>query len=212
MLTASQIATGTGATLARATAWLPALSDAMIDFAINTPARQAAFLAQIGIESGGLSAVVENLNYRAAQLLDTFKGRFTPEQAAQFEHKPEAIANHAYALRNGNGPESSGDGWKYRGRGPIQTTGLTNYANARDQLRKLHGDEVPDFVTQPEALELPQWGAASSALYWRGRGCNALADIGNIDAITRAVNGLAMHAAAERRALWMKAKTALGVK
>lgn len=212
MITAAQIAVCTGGTLATAAAWQTALSDAMDDCSINTPARQAAFFAQIGIESGGLSRVVENLNYSAESLLIVFKGRFTPATAAQFARKPEAIANHVYAFRNGNGSETSGDGWRYRGRSPIQTSGLRNYANARDQLRKLRGTDVPDFVVHPEALELPEWGAAAAALYWRGNGCNALADLGNIDAITRAVNGPAMLNADGRRALWLRNKITLGVK
>jgi len=212
MITAAQISASTGAKITTAQAWLHALGDAMADFAINTPARQAAFLAQVGYESTGLSAVVENLNYQAKALLTEFKGRFTPATAQQFAHKPEAIANHVYALRNGNGPESSGDGWKYRGRGPIQLTGLRNYASARDRLRKLHGTDVPDFVADPDAVALPEWGAAAAAMYWQTNGCNALADLGNFDAITRAINGPAMAGKVERRALWVKAKAALGVK
>lgn len=212
MITAAQIAGSTGAKLATAQTWLNALSDAMADFGINTPARQAAFLAQIGHESAGLTAVVENLNYGAAGLLVTFGNRFTPATAQQYARKPESIANHVYALRNGNGPESSGDGWNYRGRGPIQLTGLRNYATARDRLRKLHGTDVPDLVLHPEAVEQPEWAAACAAMYWQGNGCNALADLGNIDAITRAINGPAMAGKEERRALWVKAKAILGVK
>ncbi|MEO6920516.1 MAG: glycoside hydrolase family 19 protein [Collimonas sp.] len=212
MISAAQIAASTGAKLTTAQTWLNALSDAMADFDINTPARQAAFLAQIGHESGGLVAVVENLNYGAAGLLATFGSRFTPATAQHYARKPENIANHVYALRNGNGPESSGDGWNYRGRGPIQLTGLRNYAVARDRLRKLHGTDVPDFVSHPEAVEQPEWGAACAAMYWQGNGCNALADLGNIDAITRAINGPAMAGKEERRALWVKAKATLGVK
>ena len=212
MLTPAQIATATGAKLADSTKWADALTDAMLDFDVNTPARQAAFLAQIGHESAGLSAVVENLNYSAAGLLDNFGKRFTAETAQQYARKPEQIANHVYALRNGNGPESSGDGWNYRGRGPIQLTGLLNYANARDRLRKLHGTDVPDFAAHPEAVELPEWGAACAAMFWQTNGCNALADLGNIDAITRAINGPAMAGKDERRVLWAKAKTVLGVK
>ena len=211
-MNAEQISTATGAKPATADAWLSALSDAMADFDINTPARQAAFLAQIGHESAGLKDVVENLNYGAPGLLATFGGRFTPATAKEYARKPEMIANHVYALRNGNGAESSGDGWKYRGRGPIQLSGLRNYAAARDRLRRLHGTDVPDFVTHPESVELPEWGAACAAMYWQTNGCNALADLGNFDAITRAINGPAMAGKEERRALWAKAKAALGVK
>ncbi|MFC3111398.1 glycoside hydrolase family 19 protein [Undibacterium arcticum] len=221
MLTAQQIAAATGAPVALATNWLSALTDAMHDFDIGTPARQAAFLAQIGHESTGLSAVVENLNYGAQGLANTWPGKFAVDPAAKVKipnalanmlaHSPEAIANHAYAGKGGNGPVSSGDGWRYRGRGPIQLTTLANYANARDQLRKLL-DSVPDFVVTPDAVADPRWGALCAGLYWSRNGCNALADKGQFDAITRAINGPAMAGAAERRALWAKAKSALGVK
>jgi len=212
MITAAQIATSTGAKLATAQVWQTALVNAMDDFDINTPSRQAAFLAQIGHESAGLAAVVENLNYSAASLLKIFGNHFSPITARQYANKPEMIANHVYALRNGNGSEQSGDGWTYRGRGPIQLTGLRNYAGSRDRLRRLYGTNVPDFVVHPEAIELPEWGAACAAMYWQTNGCNAFADVGKFDAITRAINGTAMVGKNERQNLWDKAKEALGVK
>ncbi len=222
MLTAQQIATATGATLAGANNWFSAITYAMHDFDINTPARQAAFLPQIGHESAGLTVLVENLNYSAQGLANTWPGKFAVDPHAKVKipnalagmlvHNSEAIANHAYAGKGGNGPVSSGDGWRYRGRGPIQLTTLVNYANARDQLRALLGADVPDFVVQPDAVTLPRWGALCAGLYWSRNGCNALADKEQFDAITRAINGPAMAGATERRALWAKAKFALGVK
>jgi putative chitinase len=211
MISANQIAAATGATLATAQAWSDALNDAMVDYDINTAARQAAFLAQIGYESVALTALVENLNYSANALMATFGSLFSAARAQEYARRPEAIANYVYASRNGNGPESSGDGWTYRGRGPIQLTGRRNYANARDSLRKLCGVGVPDFEQDPDAVEQAQWGAACAGMYWQENGCSALADAGNFDAITRAINGPAMEGKEQRRALWELAKAALGI-
>ncbi|TCL76162.1 hypothetical protein [Rhizobium sp. BK251] len=74
-----------------------------------------------------IQPIEENLNYSAQGLLNTFRDYFTPTQAVAYARQPERIANRAYANRLGNGDESSGDGWKFRGRGFVQITGRTNY-------------------------------------------------------------------------------------
>ena len=96
------------------------------EYEINTPKRQAAFIAQVAHESGQLRHVVENLNYSAQGLLKIFKKYFTSVLAQEYARQPQRIANRVYANRMGNGPESSGDGWKHRGRGLIQLTGKNN--------------------------------------------------------------------------------------
>ena len=101
--------------------WHHALVQLLPDYEINTPPRMAAFLAQCAHESGGFLAIKENLNYRAASLRKTFAKYFpTDEIAQQYANKPQAIANKVYANRMGNGPEESGDGYRYCGRGLIQ--------------------------------------------------------------------------------------------
>ena len=111
--------------------WYNALSQLLPDYEINTPQRIAAFMAQCAHESGGFTALEENLNYKPATLRKLFSKYFpTDELAAQYcskTNKQEAIANRIYASRMGNGDEASGDGFKYKGRGLIQLTGKDNY-------------------------------------------------------------------------------------
>ena len=106
----SVIQVGCGATSISAEAWAPPIQAACDRFQINTPLRQAAFLAQIGHESAGLTALVENLNYGAAGLMATWPTHFDAPEANQYARQPEAIANYVYAGRNGNGDQASGDG------------------------------------------------------------------------------------------------------
>ena len=158
----------------------------MEKFQINTPLRLAHFLAQCGHESGGFKAVNENLNYGAKGLMGIFKKYFPTEaKAKEYERKPEKIANLVYGGRMGNGPEASGDGFKYRGRGYIQLTGKDNYA-AFDKVVAENIIETPDLVATKYPL-------LSAAWFWNSRGLNALADKGATDAevtaITKKVNG-----------------------
>jgi len=107
---------------------LDQIPDTAARFGITTPLRLAHFLAQCGHESGGFQKFSENLNYGAKGLLGIFSKYFkTIEKAKAYERKPEKIANLVYANRMGNGDEASGDGWKHRGRGALQTTGKSNY-------------------------------------------------------------------------------------
>lgn len=159
-----------------------AIDDALNEFDISTPQRIAAFLAQIGHESGSLKFVKENLNYSAQGLLKTFPKYFTADVANQYQRNPEAIANRIYANRMGNGPEESGDGWAFRGRGFIQVTGRTNYQACGDFLGM-------DLVSDPSYLETPEGAARSAGWYWASRNLNALADVGDMKQITRKING-----------------------
>jgi putative chitinase len=172
------------------------LNNAMARFSINTPKRQAAFVGQLLHESEGLSRMIENLNYRpdALMTVDGFKGRFTRQQADRFGYIPgvqkadqEMIANIAYGSRLGNGPIHSGDGYRYRGRGPIQLTGKDNY-------RRCGAAIGYDLVTSPDLLSRPDVGCLAAAWFWHegnrtGCSLNPLADAGKIAAISRVVNG-----------------------
>lgn len=172
-------------------------------FGITTAARAAAFIAQLGHESAGLSRIEENLNYNAGRLLEVFPSHFTPGTAADYARQPERIANRVYANRMGNGNESSGDGWRFRGRGLIQITGRDNYVWIGSML------DLP-LAEQPQLLLDLDLAAASAAAYWRGRGLNALADAGDIVGITRRING-GRHGLADRTDRWHGARAALGV-
>ena len=172
-----------------------ALEAAMPAGRIDSPARIAAFLAQVGHESGGLTRLVENLNYGAQGLAATWPSRYAGPNALakRLSRNPEAIANNCYANRMGNGNEASGDGWRYRGRGLIQVTGKNNYAAAAEALG------LP-LVEHPELLEQPIAAARSAVWFWRSNGCNELADADKFEAITRRING-GLHGQAERVAL-----------
>jgi putative chitinase len=150
--------------------------------AINTPLRNAHFMAQIEHESG-LKPISENLNYSAKGLNETFKKYFpTMETANFYAHKPKAIADRIYANRMGNGNEQSGEGWKYRGRGFIQITGKENYFN-------LANDTDLDCLKNPDLL-LEEPNAMISALwFWNKKGLNIFADEDNISTITKRING-----------------------
>lgn len=203
MFTEQQLAAAARCPIARATRWHPHLSRAMQRFGISTRARAAAFIAQLGHESGGLLRVEENLNYSADRLLQVFERHFTVDQARAYARQPARIANRAYANRMGNGDERSGDGYRYRGRGPIQITGADNY-RWMGELLGLPLLERPDMLLEPEH------GAASAAAYWRGRGLNALADAGDIVGMTKKING-GRTGLADRTDRWNGAKAALGV-
>jgi putative chitinase len=162
------------------------IPDTAAKFGINTPLRLAHFLAQCGHESGGFRATQENLNYSAKGLMGIFKKYFpTPALAAAYERKPEKIANRVYGGRMGNGPESSGEGYKFRGRGYIQLTGKENYT----AFGKSIGEDMTvnqDKVSGPYAL-------LSAAWFFSKNGLHKIADEGSSDAvvtkITKRVNG-----------------------
>ncbi|BAO63244.1 lytic enzyme [Pseudomonas protegens Cab57] len=171
--------------------FVPALNAAMARFKINSPVRMAAFIAQVGHESGRLTRMVENLNYSADRLRAVWPNRFDAALAAQVARKLEQIANIVYAGRMGN--TLAGDGWKYRGRGLIQLTGANNYRAAAAALGL-------DLVNHPELVEQPDAAALVAGWFWQSNGLNELADSGQFAKITRTINGgLTGHA--ERVAL-----------
>ncbi|WP_206085788.1 glycoside hydrolase family 19 protein [Massilia polaris] len=197
---------------ARVDVFIEPLNVAMKRFEIDTPARQAAFLAQVLHESLGLTRMTENLNYSPAALIATFNTRqairFTTDAAALYgrtAHHPanqQMIANTAYANRMGNGSIESGDGWRYRGRGPGQLTGKDNYTACGEALGL-------DLVNCPDQVAEPTVGCLAFAWFWdkgnrTGKSLNLVADIGKIDRLSLAVNG-GSHGLAERIALTQRA-------
>ncbi len=165
---------------------LDQLPDTITKFDINTPLRLAHFLAQCGHESGNWKFKVENLNYSAPALQSVFRKYFPDEAtAAQYARKPEMIANKVYASRMLNGDESSGDGWRFRGRGYIQLTGRQNYS--------LFNAHVPEDIISTPDLVAEKYPLLSAAWFWDSNKLNSLADKGETDgdvtAITKRVNG-----------------------
>jgi len=162
--------------------WFEALSVLLPDYEINTPNRIAAFIAQCAHESASFTALHENLNYRSETLSKVWPKKFPASIAEQYAHKPEAIANRAYASRMGNGDEASGDGWRYCGRGLIQLTGKDNYTAFADSIG-ITPEEVSDYVQTFE-------GAAQSACwFWESNNLNQYADSGDIETMTKRING-----------------------
>lgn len=178
--------------------FLPALNRAMLRWKIDSRLRTAAFLAQVGHESGQMRNLIENLNYSAEALVRTWPTRFTAETAPAYARQPERIANRVYGGRMGNGPEASGDGWHYRGRGLIQLTGRANYRAAGQALG------LP-LEEQPELIEHPEHAAQSAAWWWAQHGLNELADAGRFRDIGSIINtgqpGKTPHGAADRQVL-----------
>ena len=171
--------------------WHHALSQLLPDYDINTAHRIAAFVAQCSHESGGFTTLKENLNYKPQSLRRLFPKYFTDDAIAnQYcarPNKQEAIANRIYANRMGNGDESSGDGYRYCGRGLIQLTGRSNYQSFADSIevdgRPLKIDEVPEYLATFE-------GAAQSACwFWETNKLNQWADAGDILTLTKRING-----------------------
>ena len=153
------------------------------EFNIDTPLRQAAFLAQINHESGHLNFVKENLNYKAESLRKVFPKYFpTDELAKEYERNPEKIANKVYASRMGNGDEASGEGYKFRGRGFIQITGKSNYEGCAKDLGK-------NLIEDPSYLETAEGAARSAAWFWNHRKLNEQADKKDVKQITKLING-----------------------
>jgi putative chitinase len=163
--------------------WAEALNKILPDYGIDTPQRVAAFIAQAAHESGNFTALHENLNYRAVTLRKVFPKYFpTDEMAAQYAQQPEKIANRVYANRMGNGPEESGDGFRYCGRGLIQLTGQQNYQNFADSI-ETPLEQIPDFLQTFE-------GAVQSACwFWENNNLNQYADTDDILTMTKRING-----------------------
>jgi len=155
--------------------FVPALNTAMGKYQIITRERIAAFIAQIGHESGHLRYVRELGGNEYLSKYDTGK----------------------LAERLGNTPEADGDGQFYRGRGLIQVTGRANYAECGEALGL-------DLINHPELLEQPQHAAMSAAWYWGSRGLNSLADKGDFLSITKRING-GTNGLADRQALYDRA-------
>ena len=200
---ASLVAAGIGPTQAR-TFEAPLLA-ACARFAIDTPARQAAFVAQCAHESRHFTALEEGLYYRTPDRIRAIFRSTVPNVAVAqtLACNPQRLANHVYANRNGNRDEASGDGWRYRGRGLIQLTGRANYTRAAADLGRPYVDEADLLLDPFDACLTAAW-------FWNSRNLNALADAGRIDDITRAVNGAAMAGANERRQLFATAHAAFG--
>lgn len=203
MVTLAQLVKILPASRARAPVFIEPLNAAMAESQINTAARQAAFIPQIGHESMSLTKLTEGLNYSAERLMQVWPTRFpTLASTVGYARNPVALANHVYADRMGNGDERSGDGWRYRGAGLKQLTGKENHIACA-----LHFDIDPDEVG--DWLRTIEGACRSAAWFWRLHGLNELADVGNFRRITKVING-GYNGYDERLALYQTALGSLG--
>lgn len=184
--------------------WAAALNEAMREFAIETRLQAAHWLAQLAHESSEFTRLVEGLTFTTPERIrDVWPLRFwlpsakeslqppVRRDARAFVRAPVLLASYVYAGRNGNGNEASGDGWKYRGRGPIQLTGRSNYARAGQALG-LPLVETPEIVIDPDV------GARVAAWFWTDKRLGPLADLNELIAITKRING-GTHGLEDRR-------------
>ncbi|HZR62194.1 MAG TPA: glycoside hydrolase family 19 protein [Xanthobacteraceae bacterium] len=158
----------------------------------ENPKRLSMFLAQLAQETGGFFVLVENGNYSKARLLRVWPNVFNEQKAEQYANKPEAIFNLAYADKMGNGPEASGDGWKYRGRGFLQFTGRTNYERFSKEIGI-------DLVANPDLMSDPNVSLLIAASYWYNSGLNALADEDRLEDVTKKMFGVSSDMADRKR-------------
>lgn len=163
--------------------WFHALNEILPEYEITSLPRVAAFLAQTAHESGGYRALKENLNYKAESLVKVFPKYFpTIDLAREYAHNQEKIANRVYGNRMGNGPEESGDGFRYCGRGLIQLTGKDNYTNFADSI-ETPVEELPEYLATFEgALQSACW-------FWETNNLNQWADKGDMLTLTKRING-----------------------
>jgi putative chitinase len=162
------------------------IPDTAAKFEINTPLRLAHFLAQCGHESGGFKATQENLNYSASGLKGIFSKYFKEAGLAEsYQRNPQKIASRVYGGRMGNGPESTGEGYKFRGRGYIQLTGKDNYTAFGKAINE-------DMTANPDKVAT-HYALLSAAWFFSKNGLHRMADEGASDLvvtkITKRVNG-----------------------
>jgi putative chitinase len=164
--------------------WLQPLNTILPKYEINTKQRIAAFIAQCAHESGDFNVLEENLFYSAQGLLKVFPKYFNEMTADACAKKPALIANKVYGGRMGNGPEDTGDGYKYRGRGLIQLTGKANYmAFSHD----VFGDE--SILANPDYVKTQEGALSSACWFWKKNGLNAIADTEDMVKLTKKING-----------------------
>jgi len=179
------------------------LNKVLPSYGINTKNRIAGFLAQCAVESAEFNVLEENLNYGAQGLMSTWKSKFpTIDIANQYARQPDKIANYVYANKLGNGPESSGDGWKFRGHGVIQLTGKDSHLLFA-KYRNISLDQALEILKTLEGAVM------SGCYYWNSRNLNAAADADDIKKMTLLVNGPALLHLDKRTEYYNKAKSVL---
>lgn len=200
--------TAAGISSELAARWFSHVVATMDEFGITTPARQAAFIAQVGTESAGFKTLSESFNYSIAGL-SIFGSRLTASQREQLGRRngesslpverQRAIANLVYGGRYGN--KAAGDGYKFRGRGLKQITFLDNYLACGRALGI-------DLITNPDLLLQDEYAARSAGWFWKANNCNSFADADDFTGLTQRING-GTNGLADRKARLVIATKAL---
>ncbi|MFV8905718.1 glycoside hydrolase family 19 protein [Serratia fonticola] len=187
--------------------WFPHIEATFKEFGITSVVDQAMFIAQVGHESSGFTASVESFNYGVAGLKATFGHRLSADQCSMLARQPgekvvptnrqAAIANLVYSNRMGN--KAAGDGWKYRGRGPMQITGLDNYRACSTVLKV-------DLVLVPELLEQDSYAMRSAGWFWSANKCGRYG--ADVEKVTKIING-GLNGLEDRTARYQRARKAL---
>jgi putative chitinase len=179
-------------TAAGLTPWVDATRNACVRWGIDTFREVASFLANISVESAGLTRLEENLNYSAKRMAEVWPSRYAVDPKAKVKtpnalanslaNNPEKLANNVYANRMGNGPPASGDGWRYRGFGPKQLTGKDNQSAFASAVG-MRVEDVPAFLRTPEG------GMMSAGWFWKANNLDAKAATPGVEDDRRAING-----------------------
>ncbi len=187
--------------------WFPHIDATFTEFGITSAVDQAMFIAQFGHESAGFTKVVESFNYSVAGLQSTFGKRLSKDQCAMLgrqrgesvvpANRQAAIANLVYSGRMGN--KAAGDGWKYRGRGIPQITGLDNYRACSAALKA-------DFVQVPELLERDEYAMRAAGWFWSANKCGRFG--ADVEKVTKVING-GLNGIDDRKARFEIARKAL---
>ncbi|WP_440530588.1 glycoside hydrolase family 19 protein [Serratia nevei] len=211
-MTKEQFKEAAGIAAGLAVRWFPHLETTFSEFGIVSPVEQAMFIAQVGHESAGFTAVAESFNYSVDGLIATFgpkskAKRLTAEQCKMLGrqrsesvvpvNRQAAIANLVYGDRLGN--KSTGDGWKYRGRGLIQITGADNYRACSVGIKT-------DLLLVPDLLEKDEYAMRSAGWFWKSRNCGQYA--GDVERVTLLING-GTNGLADRKERFERARQAL---
>jgi putative chitinase len=180
-LNSSQLASATGCGDFRADAFCAELNAAMLRYKIDSPRRTAHFLAQVAVDSRGLSSLEEDLSYCAEHLVAVWPARFrSVADATPYARNPEALAELVHGGRCGN--TQAGDGWRYRGRGLTRVTGRANY-------RAYYRDTGVNVLAHPDILLERLQASYAAAWFWKSTGCSALADAGDVRGLTLRITG-----------------------
>jgi putative chitinase len=170
--------------------WINLFCEIFSKFKINNNQRICHFFAQVMHESAGLSTLEENLQYSKQNLLKIFPKYFYRSNTGLYVNNKEAIANKVYANRMGNGNEDTGDGYRFRGRGIIQTTGKENYRHLNRFFQKTRPNQKINLMENPSLLAKNlELATEAACFFWHSKKLNTPADQNDIVAIRKSING-----------------------